>query len=67
MSERRISVASDKPRPITLIEEDVRTIKRNLNTMIIDIQTIKSDINEIKQIIKDKKKEDISKGWFWSN
>lgn len=63
MSERRIS-QSDKPKPIMLIEEDIRTIKRNINTLIIDIQTIKSDINEIKQILK---KDDISKGWFWSS
>ena len=55
---------SEKSRPIMIIEEDIRTIKRNINTLIIDIQTIKSDINEIKQILK---KEDISKGWFWSN
>lgn len=56
---------SGKPKPINIIEDDIRTMKRNINTLIIDIQNIKSDINEIKQIIKDKKKEDISKGWFW--
>jgi len=55
---------SERQRPIMIIEEDIRTIKRNINTMIIDIQNIKSDINEIKQILK---KDDISKGWFWSS
>lgn len=57
---------SGHQKPINIIEGDIRTIKRNINTLIIDIQNIKSDINQIKQIIKDNKKEDISKGWFWS-
>jgi len=56
---------SGHQKPINIIEEDIRTMKRNINTLIIDTQAIKSDIREIKQIIKDKKKDDISKGWFW--
>ena len=55
--------------PIMRVQEDLRTISRNLNTTIKDMQSIKSDIAEIKQIIKEKekeKKQEINKGWFFT-
>ena len=49
-------------------EEDLRSINRMINTMLIDTQSIKSDIAEIKLIIKEreesKKKENIKSGWW---
>ena len=46
--------------------EDLRSIQRNLNTLIKDIQTIKSDIALIKLYIKEREQErDISKGWWY--
>ena len=55
--------------PIMRVQDDLRTISRNLNTTIKDMQSIKSDIAEIKQIIKEKekeKKQEINKGWFFT-
>ena len=61
-------------KPIMKVGEDLRSIQRNLNTLIIDIQSIKSDIAEIKLYIKeredretpDKEEKDISKGWWYN-
>ena len=55
-------------KPIIKVEEDLRSINRMINTMLIDTQSIKSDIAEIKLIIKEreesKKKENIKSGWW---
>ena len=55
-------------KPINIVEEDLRSINRMINTMLIDTQSIKSDIAEIKLIIKEreeyKKKENIKSGWW---
>tara|TARA_R110000824_G_scaffold198099_2_gene382059 strand:+ start:228 stop:437 length:210 start_codon:yes stop_codon:yes gene_type:complete len=50
--------------PIMSVHEDLRSISRNLNTTIRDMQCIKSDIAEIKEILKEKEKQEITKGWF---
>ena len=53
-------------KPIMKVGEDLRSIQRNLNTLIKDTQSIKSDIAEIKQYIKEREQEkDISKGWWY--
>ena len=58
-------------KPIMRVEQDLRSIQRNLNTLIKDTQSIKSDIAEIKQYIKEKEKEkekvdnELTKGWFY--
>ena len=44
-------------KPIIKVEEDLRSIKRMINTMLIDTQSIKSDIAEIKLIIKERDRE----------
>ena len=62
-------------KPIIKVEEDLRSINRMINTMLIDTQSIKSDIAEIKLLIKErdretpdkgeyKKKENIKSGWW---
>ena len=56
-------------RPIMRVEEELRSISRNLNTIITDFQSIKSDLAEIKQFIKDREEEksqEINKGWFFT-
>jgi hypothetical protein len=56
-------------RPIMRVEEELRAITRNLNTIITDFQAIKSDLAEIKQFIKDREEEksqEINKGWFFT-
>ena len=56
-------------KPINIVEEDLRSINRMTNTMLIDTQSIKSDIAEIKLIIKEreeyKKKENIERRAWW--
>ena len=62
-------MGEDNIPPIMRVQDDLRTISRNLNTTIKDMQSIKSDIAEIKQIIKEKekeKKQEIKKGWFFT-
>ena len=57
---------SQDQKPIMRVEQDLRSIQRNLNTLIKDTQSIKSDIAEIKQYIKEREQEkDISKGWWY--
>lgn len=52
-------------RPILRVEEDLRQLKNNINTLIIDTQKIKSDITEIKVILKEKEEaKNISGGWW---
>ena len=61
------SCDSQDQKPIMRVEQDLRSIQRNLNTLITDIQCIKSDISEIKQYIKEREQErDISKGWWYN-
>ena len=56
-------------KPIIKVEEDLRSINRMINTMLIDTQSIKSDIAEIKLIIKEreeyKNKENIERRAWW--
>jgi len=52
-------------RPILRIEQDIRSIRSSLNTILIDTQAIKSDIAEIKEILKEKEQsKNISGGWW---
>ena len=52
-------------RPILRIEQDIRSIRSSLNTLLIDTQALKSDIAEIKEILKEKEKiEKMSGGWW---
>jgi hypothetical protein len=57
--------------PIDLQNSSLRTIERNINTIIKDTQSIKSDIAEIKLFIKEQEKAkekamvDITKGWWY--
>jgi len=52
-------------RPILRIEQDIRSIRSSLNTLLIDTQAIKSDLAEIKETLKEKKQSDnISGGWW---
>ena len=61
------SCDSQDQKPIMRVEQDLRSIQRNLNTLITDIQSIKSDIAEIKLYIKEREAErDISKGWWYN-
>ena len=56
---------SEKNRPILRIEQDIRSIRSSLNTLLIDTQALKSDIAEIKEILKEKEKiEKMSGGWW---
>jgi ACT domain-containing protein len=56
---------SEKNRPILRIEQDIRSIRSSLNTLLIDTQSLKSDIAEIKEILKEKEKiEKMSGGWW---
>tara|TARA_R110000803_G_scaffold26369_3_gene62508 strand:- start:63 stop:266 length:204 start_codon:yes stop_codon:yes gene_type:complete len=45
-------------KPINIVEEDLRSINRMINTMLIDTQSIKSDIAEIKLLIKEREKRE---------
>jgi len=52
-------------RPILRIEQDIRSIRSSLNTILIDTQALKSDIAEIKEILKEKEQsKNISGGWW---
>tara|TARA_R110002153_G_scaffold223850_3_gene376420 strand:- start:354 stop:557 length:204 start_codon:yes stop_codon:yes gene_type:complete len=52
-------------RPILRIEQDIRSIRSSLNTLLIDTQALKSDIAEIKEILKEKEQsKNISGGWW---
>jgi hypothetical protein len=56
-------------RPILRIEQDIRSLRSSLNTILIDTQALKSalksDIAEIKEILKEKEKiEKMSGGWW---
>ena len=54
-----------KEKPIIRMESDLRSMKTNLNTLIIDTQIIKSDLAEIKEILKKKEEsQNISGGWW---
>ena len=46
-------------------EKDLRDIKRQLNTIIIDTQNMKSDIAIIKEAIMKRQSASISKGWYF--
>jgi hypothetical protein len=47
------------------VEKDLRDIKRQLNTIIIDTQNMKSDIAIIKEAIMKRQSASISKGWYF--
>tara|TARA_R100001244_G_scaffold90737_1_gene68850 strand:- start:76 stop:315 length:240 start_codon:yes stop_codon:yes gene_type:complete len=65
---------SNQLKPIENIEHSLRSMSRQLDTMIIDTQNIKSDLMIIKLYIdeckqrkrkEEKEKDDLNKGWFY--
>ena len=60
--------------PIDNIEHSLRSMSRQLDTMLIDTQNIKSDLALIKiyidelnkkEKIQKKEKDELNKGWFY--
>ena len=56
-------------KPINKIENRIYDIDRTIKNIRVDITTIKADLKVIKDAIaeKQKKENEISKGWFFSS
>ena len=53
-------------KPIEKVKNDIHQINQTMNKIKTDMITIRADISIIKDYIKKKEAEDISKGWFFS-
>ena len=53
-------------KPIEKVKNEVHEINRNINKIKTDLIGLKADISIIKDYIKKKESEEISKGWFFS-
>lgn len=53
-------------KPIEKVKNEVHQINQTMNKIKTDMITIRADISIIKDYIKKKEAEDISKGWFFS-
>lgn len=52
-------------KPIEKVKNDIHVINQNINKIKTDLISIKADISIIKDYIKKKESEEISKGWLW--
>lgn len=54
-------------KPIEKVKTDIHEINRNITKIKTDLITMKADISIIKDLIKakEKKEQEISKGWIW--
>lgn len=52
-------------KPIEKVKNDIHQINQNINKIKTDLISIKADISIIKDYIKKKESEEISKGWLW--
>jgi hypothetical protein len=53
-------------KPIEKVKNDVHQINQTMNKIKTDMISIRADISIIKDYIKKKESEEISKGWFFS-
>lgn len=53
-------------KPIEKVKNDVHQINQNINKIKTDLIGLRADISIIKDYIKKKESEEISKGWLWS-
>ena len=53
-------------KPIEKVKNDIHQINQTINKIKTDMITIRADISIIKDYIKKKESEEISKGWFFS-
>jgi len=53
-------------KPIEKVKNDIRQVNKDINKIKTDMITIRADISIIKDYIKKKESEEISKGWFFS-
>ena len=53
-------------KPIEKVKNDVHQINQTMNKIKTDMISIRADISIIKDYIKKKESEEISKGWLWS-
>lgn len=53
-------------KPIEKVKNDIHQINQTINKIKTDMITIRADISIIKDFIKKKESEEISKGWFFS-
>ena len=52
-------------KPIEKVKNDIHQINQTINKIKTDMITIRADISIIKDYIKKKESEEISKGWLW--
>jgi len=53
-------------KPIEKVKNEVHQINQNINKIKTDLIGLRADISIIKDYIKKKESEEISKGWLWS-
>ena len=53
-------------KPIEKVKNDIHQINQNINKIKTDLIGLRADISIIKDYIKKKESEEISKGWLWS-
>ena len=53
-------------KPIEKVKNDIHQLNQTINKIKTDMITIRADISIIKDYIKKKESEEISKGWFFS-
>lgn len=53
-------------KPIEKVKNEIHQINQNIHKIKTDLISMRADISIIKDYIKKKESEEISKGWLWS-